>query len=110
MSSLSPCSARWIGWPICPRWIARYGGEEFVIVLPERQAPEALELAERLRAATRSAPIQVQGRDFQVTASFGVVQLAQGESLEALMARVDALLYQAKVEGRNCVRGGGVSG
>lgn len=91
-------------------WIARYGGEEFVIVLPERRLPEALELAERLRSATRSEPIHVQGSEFRVTASFGVAQLVPGESLEAFMARADALLYQAKVEGRDCVRGGGAGG
>ncbi|KAB2890063.1 MAG: diguanylate cyclase, partial [Burkholderiaceae bacterium] len=41
-----------------------------------------------------------------VTASFGVAQLAPGEAAEQLMARADALLYRAKVEGRDCVRAG----
>ncbi len=87
-------------------WIARYGGEEFVVVLPESREQEALHLAYRLRSITRSGPVQVQGRDFHVTASFGVAQLEPGETLEELLARADALLYRAKVEGRDCVRSG----
>lgn len=87
-------------------WVVRYGGEEFFIVLPESQEQEALHLAYRLRAITRSAPVRVDGRDLHVTASFGVAQLAPGEAAEQLMARADALLYRAKVEGRDCVRAG----
>ena len=62
-------------------------------------------LAEGLRAALSEG--QVDGIPVgvgPVTASFGVATLDSGEGLEALFGRADAALYQAKREGRNCVR------
>jgi hypothetical protein len=38
-----------------------------------------------------------------VTASFGVARLSADESGEDLLRRVDQLLYEAKVQGRNRV-------
>jgi hypothetical protein len=42
-----------------------------------------------------------------VTASFGVARLGAGESGADLLQRVDQLLYEAKVQGRNRVVAGG---
>jgi diguanylate cyclase len=36
-----------------------------------------------------------------ITASFGVARLRRGEDPEALIKRVDAKLYEAKISGRN---------
>jgi two-component system cell cycle response regulator len=84
-------------------WMARYGGEEFVIVLPESLEIEATHFAYRLRSITRSTPVPIDERELSVTACFGVAQLAADETMEQLMARADALLYQAKQEGRDRV-------
>lgn len=85
-------------------WVARYGGEEFVIVLPESDAQAAWAFAERLRSRIRSTPIVVV-RAQTITASLGVAQLRAEESMADLLARADALLYQAKKEGRDRVLG-----
>lgn len=77
---------------------ARYGGEEFVVLMPETEMAGAVEMAERIR--TRLAGDAVIGE--ALTISVGVAQFpADGETPEALLARADAALYQAKRDGRN---------
>ena len=39
-----------------------------------------------------------------VTCSFGVAELAAGETAEGFVARADEALYRAKLEGRNRVK------
>jgi len=77
---------------------ARYGGEEFVVLMPETEMKGAVEMAERIRA--RLADDAVIGK--KLTISLGVAQFpADGETPEALLARADAALYQAKRDGRD---------
>lgn len=86
-------------------WVARYGGEEFVIVLAETPLAEAHEAAERMRrliADELQVPL-AGGAPLRVTASFGVAQLHEDDSVESLLARADGGLYAAKREGRNRV-------
>lgn len=85
-------------------WVARYGGEEFLVVMPETSASDALESSQRLAEVVRATPVLSQGVSLQVTASFGIAQLREGETMAALLARADSMLYQAKAEGRNCAR------
>jgi two-component system, cell cycle response regulator len=84
-------------------WIARYGGEEFLIVLPETDLDAAQRIADRLRQLTQATPVVCDGHAIRLTASYGVAQCHAGESSTALLARVDALLYAAKAQGRNRV-------
>ncbi|MEO8755956.1 MAG: GGDEF domain-containing protein [Casimicrobiaceae bacterium] len=82
--------------------VARSGGEEFCIVLPQTALADALAFGERIRALLCSQAIEP--LPDAVTASFGVAQLAEGESVAALLKRADAALYEAKESGRNrCV-------
>lgn len=80
---------------------SRWGGEEFLVVLGPRSPAEAMKIAERLRLRLAAHPHpEVE----QVTASFGVaIATNTGETLDALVSRADAALYQAKREGRNRV-------
>jgi diguanylate cyclase (GGDEF)-like protein len=82
--------------------LARWGGEEFLILLPKTGIRGAEEVAERCRRAFAELPVEGIGR---VTASFGVVEYsAQDESLQRLLQRVDAAVYEAKMAGRDTVR------
>lgn len=80
---------------------ARTGGEEFLILLPMTRLEEARSQAERIRLslAAESASALIQS----FTISAGVVEWRPGDSPEALLKRVDALLYEAKAQGRNRV-------
>jgi two-component system cell cycle response regulator len=86
-------------------WVARYGGEEFVIVLAETPLAEAHEAAERMRRLIADeVQVPLAGdAPLRVTASFGVAQLREDDSVESLLARADEGLYAAKREGRNRV-------
>jgi diguanylate cyclase (GGDEF)-like protein len=81
-------------------WLFRYGGEEFVVAAPHTNLGNAALLAEKLRQLVAGAPFP-QGITGSI--SLGVAQLCPGETVEELMARVDAALYAAKNAGRNRV-------
>ena len=83
-------------------FVARYGGEEFVIILPQTELADAIEVCDRLRAAIENG-----GWDQRaVTASFGVANITQGASTPSeLIANADEALYLSKETGRNRVTG-----
>jgi diguanylate cyclase (GGDEF)-like protein len=83
---------------------ARYGGDEFVIMLPDTPSRGALEVAERIRVAVESTPFATEAGRVPCTVSIGVASYPQdGRSIEALLARADLALYEAKAAGRNRV-------
>ncbi|SDD71260.1 diguanylate cyclase (GGDEF) domain-containing protein [Cupriavidus sp. YR651] len=85
---------------------ARFGGEEFAILMPATHGARALALAETLRLTIAAHTIRLSGgARLEVTASFGVAMGPRGQRhWDALFAAADAALYQAKSDGRNCVR------
>ena len=85
--------------------LGRYGGEEFMVLLPETDSAAAQAVAERMRAALDATP-EAAGLP-HCTVSIGVTTAQPGdESVDALIARADAALYEAKAQGRNQVRVG----
>ncbi len=92
-------------------WLARYGGEEFLIALPETDLNGAMILAEKLKLVVSEDSFLYKEKTINITASFGVTGFDVLEScddivVENIINKADKYLYQAKQEGRNCVRGG----
>jgi diguanylate cyclase (GGDEF)-like protein len=98
----------------------RYGGEEFVVALPDTDAHEAYVIAERIRTSIASFPWSRVAPGLAVTTSVGCAssdetsvdgpgsdaghtQLGADASLDAVLARADRRLYEAKRQGRNRV-------
>ena len=77
--------------------VARYGGEEFAVILPSCDGIEAVQVAERLRAAVAGQEGAV-----AVTVSAGVAVFpADGSDGSSLVAAADKALYKAKRQGRD---------
>lgn len=84
--------------------LARFGGEEFIIVLPETNAEQAANLAERLRTQVTEDVVRELGEGKAFSLSLGVSELLTTDTdVQQVLHRVDQALYQAKANGRNCV-------
>jgi diguanylate cyclase (GGDEF)-like protein len=83
--------------------VARWGGEEFLLLMPDTPAHSAVVALKRIRAAL---PAQLEGcTPCPVTFSAGVYEcrdFSDAASIDALVARADNCLYQAKVK-RDCI-------
>lgn len=83
--------------------VSRWGGEEFAVLLQNRTASQAAEVAERLRRLVagwswdRIIPEQT------VTISVGIAEHFADHDLAHVIQRADEKLYQAKRSGRNLV-------
>lgn len=87
--------------------LGRWGGEEFLLILPDTTLDAALASVERLRALALAiqVPCAEGETPLRVTFSAGLATTADGaRSLDEIIARADAALYEAKNEGRDLVR------
>jgi len=81
--------------------LARWGGEEFVLLLPNIQILQAVDLMERLRIAICEYDF---AQVAKISCSFGVVSLNKNDSLDTVIQRADNLLYKAKnVSNKNAI-------
>ena len=84
--------------------VSRYGGDEFTILLNNTAKRGAAVLAENVRKKIHNVVCQFEGEIVKVTASFGVASLACRDKHDDLFVRADRALYDAKRQGRNCIR------
>ncbi|MGO6701744.1 GGDEF domain-containing protein [Rhizobium ruizarguesonis] len=90
---------------------ARFGGEEFVAFLPHASLAEASVIAHSVRIRLAGRDWHRAGINRQITASFGVASIIDGEVSEAAaIVRADRALYAAKTAGRNRVVAAGGDG
>lgn len=85
--------------------VARYGGEEFSVLLLKTPWAGAKTVAERIRQKVEAQEIMTPQQATHVTVSIGVAELNPSfKDVESFIDSADQALYQAKEEGRNCVR------
>lgn len=88
------------GVPLADGLLGRFGGDEFVVVTTDPvDDHDALELGGALIRAL-DAPLDIDGRQFHVTASAGVVTEKDNDDPESLLRSADAAMYAAKAAGR----------
>lgn len=81
----------------------RFGGEEFAIILPSTSIKQAEEFANQLRVNI-SKTLTLPQID-RISVSIGITQFIESDKQEdTVIGRADQALYQAKEDGRNCVR------
>jgi diguanylate cyclase (GGDEF)-like protein len=84
--------------------LARQGGDEFVFVLAPPSAEGDAEALTRRALAALAVPLNVDGMDIHIAASFGLaVYPRDGSRVETLLANADAAMYSAKQRG-NCMQ------
>lgn len=83
--------------------VARLGGEEFLIMLPNTPRDEAVQTITRLQRGLTKKYFLDKNERVLITFSAGVAERMPGESQEALIARADAAMYEAKRSGKNRV-------
>jgi diguanylate cyclase (GGDEF)-like protein len=71
--------------------------------MPGTSSGEALVLCERLRSAVEAGSWGEQTMELHVTISIGIACTDGSDEPTAILAAADALLYQAKANGRNRV-------
>lgn len=85
--------------------VGRLGGEEFVVLMPDTDETGAADVAERVRKAASALSFAADGgAPLPVTVSVGVATMSNDASFADLLARADRAMYQAKKDGRDCVR------
>ncbi len=83
----------------------RFGGEEFLLLLPDADADQATQVAQRIRGKLEQSSFEtLAGQKVNITVSIGVAQARPHESMQDLFARADEALYAAKQNGKNQVR------
>jgi diguanylate cyclase (GGDEF)-like protein/PAS domain S-box-containing protein len=84
----------------------RYGGEEFLLILPEMPFDYLCQRAEQIRLGVKQLSLTFQQQDLPaITVSIGIASYPEhGNNGEDLIRVADLALYQAKNNGRDCVK------
>ena len=81
----------------------RWGGEEFVGIFSLRNATDAPQIAEKIRALVESSHIVYNDERLSVTVSCGVTTARPEDTPETILKRADELMYISKKNGKNRV-------
>ncbi len=85
--------------------LARLGGDEFAIILTHADVSVAESVANQIREAVQHHTDAVEKYPEGVTVSIGIAVFPEhGDKAETLLTCADLAMYNAKEEGRNCVR------
>jgi len=84
--------------------VCRWGGEEFVILSPNLTTKTMSDIGERIRMFIEKSWLTIEdGHNVSVTISIGCSTIKDDDSIQSLMKRADAAMYQSKLKGRNRV-------
>ena len=83
--------------------VARWGGEEFAILLINTSKNNAMSIAQNLQDSIKSDSELKKISGTPITLSLGLAELADEESQDDLISRVDQALYKAKSDGKDTI-------
>ncbi len=86
---------------------ARYGGDEFLMILTETNTEGAAKFCERLRMSINNHLFKSGKDEIRLTCSIGFAITPSGDNqtdARGLVRTADHALYEAKRNGRNCVK------
>ncbi|NEU98017.1 putative bifunctional diguanylate cyclase/phosphodiesterase [Bradyrhizobium uaiense] len=91
----------------CSGLVARLGGDEFGILLRDDGSAAheaAADVAERIRAVVEQSSFVHEGSSFRISASIGLVGLADSAGVQDALRLADVACFLAKDKGRNRVQ------
>ncbi|MGK0440836.1 MAG: diguanylate cyclase (GGDEF)-like protein [Pseudohongiellaceae bacterium] len=85
--------------------VGRYGGKEFIILCPNTNQAEVMQLAERIRLNISTLPEEEIAYPGPLTVSIGLITIVElnDPSINSVIRKLDTALYAAKHNGRNQV-------
>lgn len=87
-------------------YAARFGGEELAMILLHTNAQQALKIADKIRLQLSETKLKRKDSEQSigtVTVSAGISQYQAEDTMNYLIERADAALYESKEAGRNCI-------
>ncbi|WP_432463943.1 GGDEF domain-containing protein [Agarivorans sp. QJM3NY_33] len=82
--------------------VARLGGDEFLLICPDTDQDGALRLGSAIRQRVANLSINQQ---YKISVSVGIAnRSSEMTNHEAMIKAADKAVYQAKADGKNCVR------
>lgn len=85
-------------------FIGRLGDKEFAVILEDKSAMQAYEVAERIRQSIQQTICYVDGIEINTTVSIGIAELSsQRSQAKELLIDADKAMYYSKHSGRNKV-------
>jgi len=84
--------------------VGRYGGEEFVAIVHFNLNRELLQYLKRVKTIVTANDFNYKNTKIKVTFSAGVAIRSSHESYASTIQKADALLYEAKENGRNQIK------
>lgn len=82
-------------------FVGRYSGDSFVLLLPDTDARQGANLAEKIRQGLEDTTFSAPEGPLQITVSCGVAGCSAQDTPDLLFARAEATLREAKRYGRN---------
>ena len=79
----------------------RYGGEEFLILFNRATKEQAVNVAERIMKLVHDNKLIYKNQVIHITLSMGLTEHQKGDTLESMIERADAALYEAKRTGKD---------
>lgn len=83
--------------------VSRWGGEEFAALVVNVDRERLFRVGEKLRRLVEQSGLRLGDRLIKVTMTVGGTLAGEADSPEELLSRADALMYQGKEMGKNCV-------
>lgn len=83
--------------------LARWGGEEFIVLLPNTELKDAINIANKYRERIRNEAFTVADISLQVSLTAGAADIEGYTSVDQCIKRADDLLYEGKNLGRDQV-------
>ena len=83
--------------------VGRWGGDEMVCIFPEVNQEGLFAISDKLRHMVAAARLDLEATSVSVKISCGCTLVNEEDSLESIIKRADALMYQSKFSGGNRV-------